>query len=98
MEAFTNIFVGQPKVELGIGVIFLITYFLTRNKPNLRAKSLIMPAALWLIWAVWEWSILRFSPEANIRVDLLIILPVVLIVSILRIIMLFRKPKTSAKS
>ena len=95
METFTNFFAGQPLVQLVIGVVFLIAYFLTKNNPNLRAKALLTPAILWLAWAVWEWAILRFSPEANIRVDLLIILPVTLIVSIVAVIMFFLKPKTS---
>jgi hypothetical protein len=92
VEAFTNFFVGQPLVQLSIGVIFLIAYYLTKSNPTLRAKALLTPAILWLAWAAWEWGILRFTPEANIRVDLLIILPLALIVSIVAVIMLFRKP------
>ena len=93
MEAFANFFSGQALVQLVIGVIFLITYFLARNNPNLHAKALLLPTILWLAWAVWEWGIFHFTPEANIRVDLLIILPVALIVSIAAVVMLFRKPK-----
>jgi len=98
MDAFTNFFVGQPLVQLVIGVIFLIAYFLTRRNPNLRAKTLLTPTVLWLAWGLWESAITRFSPEANIRVDLLIILPVVFIVSIVAIIMFFRKPKVASNS
>ena len=42
---------------------------------------LIIPAVAWLLWAAWEWAILTFSPEADIRVDLLIIIPLVMIAS-----------------
>ena len=96
MGTFTNFFVGQPLVQLAIGVIFLIAYFLTKNNPNLRAKALLPPTILWLAWAAWEWGVLRFSPEASIRVELLIILPVTLIVSVVAVIMFFLKPKTGA--
>jgi hypothetical protein len=93
METFTNFFVGQPLVQLVISGLFFVVYFLTMYNPNLRAKTLLTPAVLWLAWGVWEWAITRLSPEANIRIDLLIIFPVVFIVSIVAIVMFFRKPK-----
>lgn len=94
MDAFFGLFVGQPMMLLAIAALFFIGYFFTRNNPNLRAKALLAPAALWLLWAMWEWGILRFSPEANIRVDLLLIFPLALIVSAAGIVMLFRKGKS----
>ena len=41
-----------------------------------------MAATAWVIYAAWEWLVVTFSPEANIRVDLMLICPVVLILSI----------------
>ena len=93
MDAFFKIFVGQPLVLLAIAALFFIGYFFTRSNPNLRAKALLTPAVLWLLWAVWEWIILRNSPEADLRIDLLLIFPIVFIVSIVGIFMLFRRRK-----
>lgn len=91
MDAFFGFFVEQPLLLLAIAALFFIAYFFTRNNPNLRAKALLAPAALWLLWAVWEWGILRFSPGADIRIDLLLIIPIVFIASIVGIVMLFRR-------
>jgi len=33
-------------------------------------------AATWLLYALWEWLVNVRTPEANIRVDLLLIWPV----------------------
>lgn len=37
-----------------------------------------------------EWGIQTFSPEANIRVDLLLIIPIILILTSYGIVYLFR--------
>ena len=42
-----------------------------------RSNRLWVPAALWLAYAVWEWLVMVQTPEANIRVDLLLIWPVI---------------------
>ena len=90
MAALTNIFTANPLLLAAISAIFLIAYFLTRNNPNLRAKALLAPAIGWLAWALWEWGIQTFSPEANIRVDLLLIIPIILILTSYGIVYLFR--------
>lgn len=95
MNAFTDLFVGQPITLLIIAACFFAGYLLAHSNTNLRAKALLTPAVLWLLWAVWEWGILRFTPEANIRVDLLLILPIVLIASVVGTVMLLRTGKSS---
>ncbi len=94
MEAFVGLFVRQPMILLAIAAFFVVGYLFTRKNPNLRAKALLAPAVLWLLWAVWEWGLLRFSPEANIRVDLLLIFPIVFIASAAGIVILFCKRKS----
>ena len=96
MGALYSFFIGQPLIQLVIGGLFFVGYFLASRNPNLPAKTLLTPALLWLAWGVWEWVIMQMSPGANIRVDLLIILPVVLIVSIVTVVVLFRTPKTNS--
>ena len=41
-----------------------------------KANVLWVPTALWLAYAGWEWLVVTQSPEANIRVDLMLIWPV----------------------
>jgi len=42
-----------------------------------KSNVLLVPALLWLAYAAWEWLVLLKSPEADIRVDLLLIWPVI---------------------
>jgi hypothetical protein len=46
------------------------------------ANVMWVPALLWLAYAAWEWLVLVKTPEANIRVDLLLIWPVLGIVTL----------------
>ena len=43
---------------------------------------LLLAAGGWLLYAAWEWLVLTKTPEANIRVDLLVIWPVLAILSL----------------
>jgi hypothetical protein len=54
------------------------TVLRTRPKSNV----LWVPALLWLAFSAWEWLVLVKSPDANIRVDLLLILPVIGLVTL----------------
>jgi len=47
-----------------------------------RSNVLWAPALLWLAYAAWEWLVLVNPPEANIRVDLLLIWPVIGVVTL----------------
>jgi hypothetical protein len=47
-----------------------------------KSNLLWVPALAWLAYAGWEWLVLVKSPEANIRVDLLLIWPVIGLVTI----------------
>ena len=55
-----------------------------------RATALLVPAAAWLLYAAWEWLITVRSPEANIRIDLLVLWPVLAILSIWFLVKAFR--------
>jgi hypothetical protein len=71
MDVLSRFLVQQPLHILGVAAVFFLLWALL--KPQSRA--LLVSAFAWLAYAIWEWSILIFTPEANIRVDLLIILP-----------------------
>jgi hypothetical protein len=46
-------------------------------RPVSKSNVFWARAAMWLAYAGWEWLVLVMSPEANIRVDLLLIWPVI---------------------
>lgn len=48
-------------------------------------------AVLWLAYAVWETLVQILTPEANIRVDLLVIAPVLVVVSLAALALFLRK-------
>jgi hypothetical protein len=83
--------ITNPTLLLLIGLLFFVAYLLLRKRAgdNLRPRALLWPGVAWVLWAIWEFGIARVSPEANIRVDLLLIIPVVLVVTILGIVRLF---------
>jgi len=72
--------VHQPLNLLIVGVLFVGLYLVLRN--NRRAKLLLVGAVAWGLYAAWEWLVMTLTPEANIRVDLLVILPGILILSV----------------
>ena len=89
-------FVTNPAFLLLIGLLFFAAYLLLRGRDGntLRSQALLWPGMAWTLWAIWEFSIARFSPEANIRVDLFLIIPLVLVVSIVGLVMFFRGSKS----
>ncbi|MEO9612459.1 MAG: hypothetical protein ABJG86_10395 [Nitratireductor sp.] len=48
-------------------------------------------AALWLAYALWETAVQIMTPEANIRVDLLVIAPILVVVSLAALALFLRK-------
>ena len=75
-----NVFVQAPWLALIPGVVFLAFY------RSFRQRQVAMAAVAWLGYAVYEFGMHRrwfCSGDCNIRVDLLIILPVLFLVSVL---------------
>ena len=85
-----RLFVQNPAgIFLVAGLFFMAFLLLRKTNAVSHPKLLLWPATAWAIWAIWEFMVLHFSPEANIRVDLLLIIPVVLIATAYGIIRLF---------
>ncbi|MFQ6539846.1 MULTISPECIES: hypothetical protein [Aphanothece] len=63
--------IGRPLWILGVGLLFaLAAGALSRSR-----LALLTNAMAWLLFAIWEALVLAITPEANIRVDLLLIGP-----------------------
>ena len=80
LEVLSLWLVQQPAHILLIAMVILALWAagratVLRTVP--KSNVLWVPAVLWLAYAGWEWLVLAKSPEANIRVDLLLIWPVI---------------------
>ena len=45
-------------------------------------RAVLVAACAWALYADWEWLVQVRTPEANIRVDLLVIWPALAIISV----------------
>ncbi len=93
MELLVTLFVGQPPAILTVAVGFLAGYLALRFRwPSVarHPRALLFGAMGWGIFAGWEWLVLIRTPEANIRVDLLVIGPVLLLLSAWSLLRAFR--------
>lgn len=94
MEFLASQLVGSPLTILAVAVLFVAAFFLLRRSrfgEVCRPNSLLIPAVAWTAYAAWEWLVLARTPEANIRVDLLVIWPVLLIISVWFSVRSFRR-------
>ena len=93
MEFLATMFLGKPQHILTVAVVFLAGYLVLRFTPigNARhPRSLFIASTAWGLYAAWEWLVLIKTPEANLRVDLLVIFPVLTILSTWALYRLFR--------
>ena len=85
MDFLTSLLVGNPLTILFVAGLFVTAFFLMRSSrfgEDRQPRSLLVPAGAWTIYAAWEWLVFVKTPEANIRVDLLVIWPILLIISV----------------
>ncbi len=85
METLASLFVGKPLNILGVGALFFVLWFTSERTGATqlaRPRSLLVVAAAWALYAAWEWLVLVRTPEADIRVDLLVIWPLLLLLTI----------------
>ena len=93
MEALSSLFVGKPINILAVAGVILAGYFLLRltDAGSCRhPRALLVGAAAWVFYAAWEWLVQFKTPEANIRVDLIVIWPVLAILSAWALFRAFR--------
>ena len=87
LELLATWFVHEPVNILLVAGVILVIWGILRfggvtgvRRPN----ALVLPIACWLVYALWERLVMTRTPEANIRVDLLVIWPLLGIVSLCR--------------
>jgi hypothetical protein len=84
METLASLLVGKPQNILVVAIAFLVGYLVPRFTAlgNRRRFGLLLIASVaWGVYAAWEWLVQAKTPEANIRVDLLVIWPMLAILS-----------------
>ena len=93
MEFLASLFVGKPQnialVSILFLVIFVISYYQNKKIVS-HSRSLLTIAFIWGAYAIWEWIVNIQTPEANIRVDLLVIWPLLSIVTFWNLYRFFR--------
>ncbi len=85
MDFLSSLFVQKPLNILLMAAVFLGGFLALRFTglgAGRHATALLVPTVAWLLYATWEWLVTVKTPEANIRVDLLILWPVLLVLSI----------------
>ena len=93
MELLASPFVGKPHHILAVAAVFFAGYLALRFAGPRIARHphplLIAPVA-WGVYAAWEWLVQIKTPEANIRVYLLVMWPVLAILSAWALFRAFR--------
>jgi hypothetical protein len=94
MSEFLSWFVHHPLRLVLLAIPFVLAWFALRGgdgSRTARARAMLYPAGFFLVFAGWEWLVMSRSPEANIRVDLLIIWPVAAILVIWALVRVLRR-------
>jgi hypothetical protein len=80
LEWLAHQFVGRPLTIFGVAWALVVAHLLLRwaGRPS---RALLASAAAWTAYAAWEWLVVTRTPEANIRVDLMLIWPGLAIVT-----------------
>jgi len=88
-----SLFVAKPLNILVVAVLFVAVYLVMRVTElgaKRNARSVLIASCAWGLYAAWELLVLIKTPDANIRVDLLVIWPVLAILSLWALFRVFR--------
>ena len=95
MELLASLLVGKPQNILVVAIVFLAGYLVLRFSALNIARNprpLLIASIAWGLYAAWELLVQTNTPEANIRVDLLVMWPVLGIFSAWALFRAFRVP------
>lgn len=85
------VFVQHPERSALVAALFLVIWLVVWNSTGrgtrLQDLALLIPAVAWGLYAIWEWAVTSFSPEADIRVDMLLIVPLLILATIAGIVL-----------
>ncbi len=73
-----KLFVAHPERIAAVASALLVMFLVLGRSRRVWPWPLLWATGFWAAFALWEWLILMQTPEANIRVDLLLIYPVLL--------------------
>jgi hypothetical protein len=93
IEFLVSLFVQKPLTILAVAVLFVGGYLLmefTALGSGRTPRALLVAAGAWGAYAIWEWLVRTRTPEANIRVDLLVIWPLLAILSVWMVVRAIR--------
>lgn len=93
MDLLATLFVGKPLNILIVAVVFILLYLIIKllvNSDSLHSTPFLVIATVWGVFAAWEWLVITQTPEANIRVDLLVIWPLLAILMLWQFVRVFR--------
>jgi hypothetical protein len=85
MKFLASLLVGKPLNILAVAVAFVVAYLAARGTAQAAGRNptpLLIAAGAWAAYATWEWLVKVRTPEADIRVDLLVLWPVLLALSL----------------
>lgn len=86
MAALLSLVIGRPVLILLVALLWGVAALaLPRSRRPLSANALT-----WLAFACWEGLIQAITPEANIRMDLLLIAPLLLALGLWALVALLR--------
>lgn len=91
MQLLAALLIGHPWRIFLVGATFLAAGFGLRAKSGaLPPRAVLVTAALWFLYAGWEWLVVLRTPDADIRVDLLVMWPTLAVASLWAIYRLVR--------
>lgn len=93
MNLLVSLLVGQPLAILLVAACVFAAYLVLRFRLAGLAphpSALLISAMAWTLYAIWEGLVQLLTPEANIRVDLMLIWPVLAIVSLWSLLRAFQ--------
>jgi hypothetical protein len=85
MQALARLFVGRPMSILAVAALFVLAHLVWRGTAagaGRRGGPLLLSAAAWAGYAAWESLVKARTPEADIRVDLLLIWPALAVLAL----------------
>ncbi len=94
MEDLATFLVNQPEHVMLVASVYVLVWIVLRflkidvvHHPN----AILVPTVFTLVYAGWEWWVTLKTPEADIRVDLLLIWPLQAILTLWALIQTFRR-------